>query len=1029
MRSTPPILLSAGRRSKRTPFWSVPSRAIHGSKTSNSESGQLERYLPLPIWKTRPSKPVHEGTRPRYVKPTSKKGYSEWIRLLRPWTHGKSAFSSPDDTVGGAFAQKRRTQSLRSLRNHFLTAWAQDRVNILIKLGRDEGQWEVVHNLIELLVTRDDDQSRESLAQTNIVWGQAVNLDTLTETPINHVTDWVPTKGAKLPLDNAYSQPRRLAREHSNNHRHATIGLIWRTLAAMVLHVSAHGGSEEIMPHVLRIIATLHHNDDIPAAVYTYPLVPEDTLPLKSPLLSTLSTRILAALSDAALLARQERLDHTRGQPKPFSLTSSWTRFRSAEISHEVWIEFILSACLHGGWPGQGSGIIAQMSGRQWKTIDWRKHTDASQAEHGIQKSSILLEAGRGQSSLPDGLRHTVSWEVVAGIASALVNSLHAGVGNRGVPADITLQNIRKCKEMLQRNNMCLGTMSWDIMLTRLLSSEGVDIVNAPNFALTATTMLSSRFGVEIQAQNAPSISQGAVDNDTVPFEPSSASLGIMHCILRSHIAFGNPDGAMEAFSQLLKLTDENKLLSVQSFFRRFKEQDKLQTTTPPTFSFESRSPRIEYPNYDPNLSLDILGRFLDLTVSSGNLAFGKWLLYSEDVDGPMIKETDYSNMHLAPAMVRYAISANDEALLQKVLTVGSDEQADLRLLTLADLYALRHDWRRLTVILGDLSDQARAALPVTLLATVARALLMVSASAGSADPSQLNAAKSVYKTLLDTYAESPKGRAAATVINLLLASVDPVYFQDGWQRPFRYDGGIGSPSIDHFNLVLEGACACGGSEAGMNLLRSWCIRYPSSTAYEEPSSSSLFPKTPSKFLSRPPSTFESIPNLNRHAGVPVMRRESDFIAKNVQDVVLDLPGKGSSRLGGVRRLTPNASTIRALFRSALEDALSLPWILRLTPPIQIQELKTLVDMDCGVGEAGDGHSLPSSETSETELHIRSVLKVCCEEFSAMNRSSTGISVRSELDAALTSLFPQDWHGQGPGVMENGPHGSGRKVD
>jgi len=255
---------------------------------------------------------------------------------------------------------------------------------------------------------------------------------------------------------------------------HDVLGGIWQSIGKMIIADSARNTA--ITPEILEMLAMMHHRGIMPDSLYRYN-PPEDRSALRPPpTLHLLSSQILTSLSDAAWRAHEKCvLDEakanggldTSNRPE---IPGSMYRVRVSGLTHEVWLELVLWACLHGGWTVHGAAILEDLPKHKpdaWSALSWReivkpvisagqeKAIDWDELRYLFNTQSLeadteIRERQRKQVS------KTVSAEVVTAYVDALVSTISVGVGERGTSPGTVVRLVEMLKSFLARNNLDL---------------------------------------------------------------------------------------------------------------------------------------------------------------------------------------------------------------------------------------------------------------------------------------------------------------------------------------------------------------------------------------------------------------------------------------------------------------------------------------------------------------------------------------------------------------------------------------------
>jgi hypothetical protein len=237
---------------------------------------------------------------------------------------------------------------------------------------------------------------------------------------------------------------------------------------------------------------------------------------------------------------------------------------------------------------------------------------------------------------------------------------MRLGVGARGATPESLVASIKTLKGFLDKNNLSLGSSAWDSIMARLIESGGFVPENRPELLLRVFE-LAPGFGGEVGAANA-----SASARTEVPyfFEPTTIPLSFLHRAMRAFITNGDIQGAMATLSMLQQHTDDNKQKSVQQFFEFLRNSPQLRPDEP----FTSHLPPVDFPAFDTKLPLPLLARLLDLVTESKLYDLGRWMLFSEDLDGPLINPESHSHRNISASVVRFGTMTGENKLVLDII-------------------------------------------------------------------------------------------------------------------------------------------------------------------------------------------------------------------------------------------------------------------------------------------------------------------------------------------------------------------------
>ncbi|KAF2843712.1 hypothetical protein M501DRAFT_925473 [Patellaria atrata CBS 101060] len=588
------------------------------------------------------------------------------------------------------------------------------------------------------------------------------------------------------------------------------------------------------MPHVLEILAYLHHMELISDQIYS-DNPNRDLLALRQPpALHLLSSQIFTSLSDAAWNAHETAAQKAKSsQVVQYDwigreIPGSRYKVQVSSLGPEIWLELVLWSCLYGGWISEGAEIIAklkQSSGeKRWSLICWR---------------DMLAAVENPGNQIPDKayrdrklVEKTISSEVVAAYVDALLNDIRINVGARGMAPQIALDHIRNLKRFLDAQNMSLAPTSWGAVVSRYLDWEGVVLERAPSLASLALRLLPA-FREEIESINVSP--NGALSESTsyYTFEPSAAPLGLLNRTLNGFVEKGDINGLLTGFDRLQKYTDVNKRRSLEVLLSRARSstQDGRDLVKG---VFDSNLDASQFPAFYPQIPPHILSSIMDLITSSKAYEFGRWLLYSTDIDGPIIPDSMYNNAKIAKSLITFAFASGDKQLFAKILdrqklTTGENNEkiSNEVLLALLESQISSRDWGSVQNLLKYMG-QSPTGWNVTAAVLLARELLRleseISLSGNEEKEQSFSQVKELFRFLVQNgYGNVEKG-GHLTITSILgfLACTNREWAIFSSTLRSRSTAQAVSMSTQQFNILLEGAVQRAGSGEGTRLVKMW---------------------------------------------------------------------------------------------------------------------------------------------------------------------------------------------------------------
>ena len=757
-------------------------------------------------------------------------------------------------------------------------------LDILTHLGVEKGQWKAV----AWLVTRIVDSlwtGNLHVANTSIhsklpgPWKSRASLDQITGSKSGaglHLPGNLAPQSLRS-LDELTLEASPLYEPLEATVTHEMLGTVWRSLGNMIIADAARldRPGSNITPEILEIIASLHHSGMMPSSIYSYYESDDLSALRQPPTLHLLSSHILTSLTDAAWRAHEslvvEEAKSKGGeylQLRP-ELPGSMYKVHVAGLGHEVWLELVLWSCLHGNWIEDGASILQNVARTSsWSALSWRELA-VPFIEPGKGKSinwddlRYRLNAGHayGDPNLTqatkDKVKRTLSTEVIAAFVEALLNLIRTSVGARGTPAAQVLQYINQLKSFLDKHKLSLGSTSWDAVVLRVFDSQGVDIHKEPALAERIVRLLSSEFGAELSATNAPARNEQWQPLPSYVLDGTAITMGLMHRVLRAYIEIGNLGGALRTFEELQRMTDRNKQKSIQDFFERQARAQAPEAVSEPTKSddgdhaitFSSHLTGIEYPAFYPQLPTTILAPFLDLLTETRSVSFGQWLLNSPDIDGPIISPNLYADPLVGPALVRFASSTEDADLLIKLLEAQGLVNSSSANLPQSSLLALLQGqvrlrkWDTVDNILSSLADSPSYPLEGQSVAVLCAAVLrdIDSTRGPSWDRTRNPDLDRAFRTLLRVASDaaslnSDLNYRVRTAL-MVLGCIDKKWEELIWTLTKHTAGSQRFTMTSRaFNTILEAVVSTYGSETGKVFLgRFWRAAVDESIAVPAP--------------------------------------------------------------------------------------------------------------------------------------------------------------------------------------------------
>lgn len=824
------FLVPALSQSSKRPFSLSKRRSKAPAITSPTSAERLEDSS-VSIYPPKPSKDPIEGCIPTPTH-NARGDIEQWLSAIEPFLPAhlrRTHIDTPDVSA-----------TVTSLDLSIVIKRAQDASHDLLShIGLVEGRWQAVVWMSKKLADGGK-RSIETPPWLNPAENAAPpgsesrSLHELTNEPLR-LERTRPRRRLERSLDELTQapdtiDPRRLIVKQA-------LGQLWRSLGTMILVAPEQDKSRQdaIMSHVLEIIAHLHHIGFMPDSVYTFRPQNNNYALQQPPTLHMLSSKILTALSDASWKAHEASFKASKDGAKAsyflgHEIPGSRYKVEITEIAPELWLELVLWSCLHGGWSADGTAILEKLAARQgeatWGLISWREILEAEQqrlpaASEGWRLFPMRGEAAAGAEDRAR-TRRTISSEVVTAFIDALVNEMRLGVGARGTDPGTLIDRIQNLKKFLEANNLSLGSVAWDSIITRLLESGGFDPEKRPELLLRLFK-LAAEFGTEVSSANA-----SPATDDEVPyfFEPTTAPLNLLHRAMRAFIGIGDTKRTMESFNMLQQHADNNKQKSLQQFFETLKTIPLRQAEP-----FTSQTAPIDFPSFETNLPVPLLAKLLDLATDSEMYELGRYFVYSNDLDGPLISRGLYKHRNIAASLVRFGTLAKENDIVLDIVKQAGyfDPKTKQQRMPNEVLTALFRSQVRLrrwdavrnmqTHALNLLTWKPRPSILTTFAAELLRA------SAGP--PSEVIAAKRAFSGMLFAW-ERLLLSTIRNELNCTLAILSTV--DETWKSYCAQFLNFSSRQkillpVENFNQILGGVLDRYGSMKGTELVNQWCYK------------------------------------------------------------------------------------------------------------------------------------------------------------------------------------------------------------
>ena len=793
----------------------------------------------------------------------------QWIRFLEPYL--------PPALRNDSGRRKVRNiqdfKSIRGVSNILSRARNSEHgLDLLGYLGVGQKRWKAVIWLVKFMSSSylhsSTKKEEQEILQASPWQCDSLDLHTLTHDPI-WADDIIKPVSDKISQENPRDQNIVLRDGHEIDMDREVIGQIWQSTAFLILQAADNPlgdtRSNIIMLHVFEILAHLHHINAFPHSIYKYSPPADPFVPHKPPTLSLLSSQIMETLSDVEWRAQEYQTlsemnwhETTKGNKERRRRQDLMAdlNFHVPELSHGIWLDLILWACIEGGWISEAAWIVSAIDSRKhdpnikWSVIRW----DSLQHE-GVPKMDwnmrLKLEFQRfdvnqqiggiprpGEGMQPCSINvppRTISHEVIEVLIDALIIS-SSKIKHRADRIRRMPKLVGMCRNLLESNGQKLGFHLIDSALLRLIGPEGSAIMQTPEL-LDELLCLSRE---EVPAVPSPNLVNASANRDFTT--DSAISVGLIHQLLYCFARLDFVDGALRSFQMAQNVSDMFSQQRLNDFYEQGKSS-LLLMGNPSSLEDEKRHPKEGTSEFQISTPFKFrlpgyaLVAFLEFVVRAELWELGKWLFYSNAVDGPTIPSNLYSNSHLQPALLHFATATADAQLLVKVTEKLKAPVSQSVLRALLHCQVAVGKWESVNDLLSYFRDEPGMKWDASDAMSIATSILRMECSTPKSDCSKsenISLAFGILQKLIAGEFNSAYSRAhfpdltqfrlTIQIDRILrripgkLSTLDSQYSGDTERHCAPVD-----VSVEAFNMLMKCIVDCRGSTAGKALWDMWC--------------------------------------------------------------------------------------------------------------------------------------------------------------------------------------------------------------
>jgi hypothetical protein len=602
-------------------------------------------------------------------------------------------------------------------------------LDVLLHMALEQKRYKVVVYLAELLlnhISLTTDQPFEDGLPSNIQWPEDVfglHYDASIELERNLSVARRTGGGLLGPTSNT----------SISTDCDAATKIVWSLLADLVTHAATNASAESqrIMSTVHQILASVHNLGLVPNNIYADIQLLGTATIRRPPMLHMLNSRILSTLSDAVWNAHQDDVSAQATKEGKnmwsFLRPPPGTRLRSRlrELSPNIWVELILWCCIEFGMPTIAARVIKSLhkSSDEWHAVLWSDLggliSQSGAADPAPQQTMrTFLEPASGAMEAPSS-KNVISAEVVLATAEGLINDRNAQQFEDVASIEQLQDDLRDTLIVLVPQTLSLPYL--DYLATHMLQTVMANHHPA-GFLRGWSAMLADLQSMHNVNASFEQDSQLTFDNIVSRTELQA---GIAHQALQALIETNLVKKSVDLFTDLQRFVDSRKLQAIGEFLSfDMHPEDGFFTPRNGSGSREFLKSFGQLPFYK-------VIPVLDMATHGGLFGLGDWLLFSDDIDGPMLPSFTWSRPSIAQAVLRYAAASRNPLLVESVhQACRRDRFIAVNTNRAFALYFISaHSWAQLSRILKDLNEAPEGGFSPKIFAKLAGAILHLESS------------------------------------------------------------------------------------------------------------------------------------------------------------------------------------------------------------------------------------------------------------------------------------------------------------
>ena len=616
----------------------------------------------------------------------------------------------------------------------------------------------------------------------------------------------------------------------------SAIGQVWQCLGHVVIEASALDVQDRsrMMSFVYQVIAHIHTEGAASPRIYQFDSTEVPSPICKPPYLHLMSSRIMAALSDAMWKITEPKLMGDAAMVaanyayKGLEMPGSELNPRVQPLGPEVWLELILWSCVHGSHFIEAGNLIqhadSQHGAQKWKTKGWGELKAALNTRWEFEKDKSRLRqwfdriagAREAYSQKPPAVvlgEKTLSREVVAATARGLVLADVSGTHRHQRVADVW-SSVQSCRSMARDDTSSVEALFWESILFKLFEDS--------NGAQTPP-----RDGASRKLKLAEAAEQNLMLFETRDSTSLAQELAESHTSSSHHIL-------LQALSQCVKNEDITGVAKTFEMLKAGADRNVSDLTDEEQSMVEgSDAPTILLTAYIP---CHIVAGLFNLVTKAKAHSLGRMLLPMLDpslgssvVYGPTVSKSNI----VQNSLLRFANAFSDKDLETSVIsrvTGSSSELPDGLILELLHSQVTASNWDNVETLLLHVQFERRIALSAVDIANIAALQIR--------RPGEPKIHRILESILNREYVPPPDYSKTPNYLNFrilnqmsrLLASIPGgqiLYAERYIVTTGQASNPIAIPS-EAFNILLRQIVTASGVSSGISFFERWCIQKPS---------------------------------------------------------------------------------------------------------------------------------------------------------------------------------------------------------